>query len=241
MPLKINKYKQNAYTQSLYLFGGWGDHSLFFYNDVWRVDFDENHRACFHLYRQSTTSPRGRMGHSAVSYRGYMWIFGGTSPGFAYDHLLRFDPRTGHFVTLIVSNPLDVGTQNSSAAASQESRPTTSPTSDKNKNVSHRWTLGRIEGRGGHASAMVGDWMYVIGGNTVDRTFNDVWRINLSELLTDCIDSHHEMVDKGDYSMSLDNVWFKLVDQPAGTGSSPRNPPPVIGQAVVVTGNKIIM
>lgn len=41
---------------------------------------------------------------------------------------------------------------------------------------------GRPAGRGGHAAAVVGGFLYIHGGNTVESSFSDCWRVNLTAL-----------------------------------------------------------
>lgn len=92
--------------------------------------------------------PDGRWGHTMVEHRGALYMFGGSSPGHAYDGLWRLDTS----VSPCVWSPLE-------------------PEGEK------------PPPRGGHSATVVGDTLYVFGGNITTVRARSVVYVDLGSLL----------------------------------------------------------
>ena len=152
--------------------------------------------------------PGGRWGHTCVAFRGRtMYLFGGTCPGTAFNDLWRFDTRRREWRRVRVGSsvraPITQGSHDGSGSddagntGSDEDDDDDDDDDDNEDDHYHNNAPGSSSsalpvssdngsdlpaGRGGHMAVTSGDWMYIFGGNTVDESFDDMWRINLAQL-----------------------------------------------------------
>ncbi|CAM9450589.1 unnamed protein product [Sphacelaria rigidula] len=143
-------------SNMIYLFGGLGQENDFL-SDLWcfeagahgqcrweRLTAKREDAGGEEIEAAVLPVPDGRWGHTMVEHNGFLYMFGGSSPGQAYTGLWRLDPST---------------------------RPC-------------RWSLMAQEGeqppaRGGHSATVVGDTLYIFGGNITQSVFNDMWAVDL--------------------------------------------------------------
>jgi len=98
--------------------------------------------------------PGARTGHSAVSWRGKLILFGGNNPQHRFNDTWILD----------VSEPLGVSTGKLLATWIQL---------NVRDNV-------RPPSRSGHTASVVGDSLYVFGGCRFNGAYNDLWKLDLS-------------------------------------------------------------
>lgn len=89
------------------------------------------------------TVPDGRWGHTIVEHRGFLYMFGGSSPGRAYSGLWRLDTSVSPCVWSLVTPDRDMV----EVAAGGSGRPAA---------------------RGGHSATVVNDSLYIFGGNILE-------------------------------------------------------------------------
>lgn len=51
--------------------------------------------------------------------------------------------------------------------------------------------------RGGHSATVVGNTMYLFGGNTLNDSFNDLWKLNLEACVTRGVAEWEEVAPEG--------------------------------------------
>lgn len=91
--------------------------------------------------------PEGRWGHTMVEHGGYLYMFGGSSPGKAYAGLWRLDTSVSPCVWSLI-------------------KPTGDPTlTGESLDVPGTSRSGRPRARGGHSATVVHDTLYIFGGN----------------------------------------------------------------------------
>jgi Kelch motif len=56
----------------------------------------------------------------------------------------------------------------------------------------------------GHAATVLGDYMYVLGGNDVNKTFGDFWRISLADLVR-YVEKQWEMEEEDNIGINRNN------------------------------------
>ena len=159
-----------VYNSTLYLFGGLGDLSSMnssALNDTWSLRWSESSaklgQSSDHDWRQivaNGSSPRGRFGHSAVTYynesmdESVMLVFGGTDGMTVFDDIWQLSLSTSTWKQLI---PYPV--------------------------VKHAKNNTQLTKAFGHSAAMIGHQMVVYGGCSHPPTNNF---LSLSESLPSC-------------------------------------------------------
>lgn len=140
-----------AHTATLYdrkiivIGGGLGPS---YYSDVFI--FDTSSRRWYRPQIASGTHPAPRRAHSAVYYRGKIWIFGGGNGLNALNDLWVLD--------------ISGGISSSSRPMRWEEVHTTGP---------------KPNPRGYHSANLIGSIMVVIGGSDSKECFTDIWCLNL--------------------------------------------------------------
>jgi hypothetical protein len=248
-----------AVGSALYLFGGSGRFGDFF-EDLWRLELtpplaggaaEGAGRASVELrYTDlSAAGPCGRWGHVGVGHLGKMWVFGGTCPGEAFSDLWCFDPGRGARGTWVEVRPGDdappeglgegggdgvrLGTAAAGVlgAAALDSEGSWATENSEESSAEARQKARRPAGRGGHAACVVGPHMYVHGGNTVEASFCDCWRVNLTALNA-AVDAAAAVGSGSVVSVGAVR-WQELRLATA--------PPARIGHTMIAMGNRIIL
>ena len=162
-----------------------------------------------HVSMHSRASPAARWGHTAVGFGGKMWLFGGTCPGAAFNDLWCYDLADSQWTEIKVRAGYDLGagavttaTTGAGAVADVGPTPVSWGTMGDDDDDDHGGSGGGGSsssgggggggsdgavggaamfplGRGGHAAAIVNGRLYVHGGNTVEASFGDCWRVDL--------------------------------------------------------------
>ena len=70
----------------------------------------------------------------------------------------------------------------------------------------------------GHAATVLGDYMYVLGGNDVNKTFGDFWRISLSDIVR-YVEKQWEMEEEDNNSIKNHNHGSSGVRDSVGNGN----------------------
>jgi hypothetical protein len=96
--------------------------------------------------------PAGRWGHTSISYGGKLWLFGGSKPGAVFRDFWCLD---------VDVTPEPIWSQVGFPLATIPPVPAA---------------------RGGHSATLIGSKMYVFGGNTNAKSFNDIWYIDLEQV-----------------------------------------------------------
>jgi hypothetical protein len=146
-------------------------------------------------------APDARWGHTATAIGGVLVLFGGSCPGEAFNDVWSMDlaePDGQDDEPLDLPDPQGgpLSRQSSEASSFGAGAGDSSPRSgdvgthdawvlSQPKHKSVRWHRQRVSGeppapRGGHSAAVVGQAVFIFGGNTTPpsvRTFNDLWRL----------------------------------------------------------------
>jgi N-acetylneuraminic acid mutarotase len=144
-----------AIGDKLFVFGG----LLFFdpvtfSDELWMLDTRTH---VWSLLTPKGEAPCGRWGHTMVSWRNKIFLFAGSCPGRTFNDLWYLE---------------------------LDEAPIATPTNVESKDrVFVRWKQIPVQNspqaRGGHASCVIGNRLYVFGGNTLEESFEDLWSLNL--------------------------------------------------------------
>ena len=108
------------------------------------------------LIKHCNKAPGERWGHSMVNvYDKFLLVFGGSSQSDTYNDLWLYSPRTE-------GQNYEGGWYEVVLVAGVEGRPLELPLP-----------------RGGFTATVVGEYMYIIGGNNRHKSYNDMWRLSL--------------------------------------------------------------
>ena len=106
------------------------------------------------LTKPYSKAPGERWGHSMVNvYDKFLLVFGGSSQSDTYNDLWLYSPEGQNY---------EGGWYEVVLVAEQEGRPLELPLP-----------------RGGFTATVVGEYMYIIGGNNRHKSYNDMWRLSL--------------------------------------------------------------
>ena len=110
------------------------------------------------LIKPYNKAPGERWGHSMVNvYDKFLLIFGGSSQSDTYNDLWLYSPEGQNY---------EGGWYEVALVAGVEGRPLELPLP-----------------RGGFTATVVGEYMYIIGGNNRHKSYNDMWRLSLQPII----------------------------------------------------------
>jgi hypothetical protein len=93
--------------------------------------------------------------------------------------------------------------------------------------------------RGGHSFSVVGDYAYLIGGNSITQTFNDVWRLSLKKIceVYHINEENSTWTSEYDCNQSVYSFWENI----SLNTTNQESLPPTIGHTTTVIGHTIII
>ncbi|ESK96735.1 conjugation with cellular fusion-related protein [Moniliophthora roreri MCA 2997] len=137
--------------------------------------------------KNPTWKPTARRAHSAVYYKGKVWVFGGGNGMTALNDVWTLDVWGAGTAGETISRP---GTSNSHQTTSHHGSP-----------LRMEWKMVNTKGmktkdgttmfpspRGYHTANLVGNMMIVIGGSDGNNCFSEVWCLNLDTLQWTLVD-----------------------------------------------------
>ena len=138
-----------------FLFGGTNVNDNSFESDFWRYSITSGEWVSLRSSR-GAPCPEGRWGHVTVTYGNHLFLFGGSCPRIVFNDIWCID----------LSNHLN-NNNNDEIPIVWEQVIITSNNEVKPKP------------RGGHSAVVIGNYLYLFGGNDFENTFDDLWRFDL--------------------------------------------------------------